>query len=152
MRRIIFTAVLLCCFVPPVFAALAIPHDQVIIINAAKEMAAGDYKAAEASYSKAIAVNASNANAYLQRALARRELGDAAGMTADAKHAVALVTQALSRNATSADLYYQRSLGKRLLKQFDDAEHDLRQAIQLNRNAQWDNDLKALQLERKMAK
>lgn len=132
-------------------AMTVISQDQRLMLTGAKYMATGDFRAAETSYSQAIAANANNINAHSQRALARRELGNTAGMEADARRVIALVNASLPQNPNSADLYYQRSLAERLLKQFDNAEKDLRQAIQLNNNGQWDNDLKAIQLEKRMA-
>lgn len=131
--------------------AIVLPQDQKLMLEAAKKMTDMDYKGAEALYGQALAVNGGNIDAYLQRGLARRDLGNIAGMEADARQAIALVNARLAQAPNDADLYYQRSLGARLLKRFDDAEKDLRAAIRLSSSTKWNNDLKALELERRMA-
>lgn len=122
------------------------------MLAAAGKMSEGKLKEAEILYSQALAANGGNVNAYLQRALARRDLGDTEGMATDARQAVALISARLEQNPGKANLYYQRSLAERLLRQFDAAEKDLRAAIRLSNKSEWTNDLTALELERKMAK
>lgn len=132
--------------------ALTISQDQKLMLAAAGKMSEGKLKEAEILYSQALAANGGNVNAYLQRALARRDLGDTEGMATDARQAVALISARLEQNPGKANLYYQRSLAERLLRQFDAAEKDLRAAIRLSNKSEWTNDLTALELERKMAK
>lgn len=130
--------------------ALTIAPDQKLMLEAAKKMTERDYKQAEALYSKALAANGGNINAYLQRGLARRDLGNLQGMEADARQAITLANAKLAQDTNNANLYYQRSLGERLLRRFDEAEKDLRAAIRLSNKLEWNNDLKALELERRM--
>lgn len=130
---------------------IVIPKEQAIMFEAAKKTTARDYKAADTLYTKAIAINNGNISAYLQRGLVRRQLGDERGAGADAERAIALVNLRLKQAPDDAELYYQRSLGARLLGQFNAAEKDLRYAISLSSRSEWENDLKALELEKRMA-
>lgn len=129
---------------------LMLPQDQKLMLAAAKKMSEREYKEAERLYGQALAANGSNINAYLQRGLVRRDLGNQAGMEADARQALSLVNARLAQDGNNANLYYQKSLGERLLKQFDAAEQDLRTAIRLSNKSEWNTDLKALELERRM--
>ncbi len=131
-------------------AVLTIGEEQKLMFEASNKFVAMDYKGAEALYGRVIGMNSTNANAWLQRGVIRRELGDTAGMTSDAKRALLLIDGAIGQTP-NANLYYQRSLAERLLRQFDAAERDLREAMRLSNSNKWENDLKAIALERKMA-
>ncbi len=109
-----------------------------------------DYRRAEKLYSQPIATNQGNIEAYLQRGLTRREMGDAPGAASDGRSAVLLASAALKSDLRDGRLYYQRSMGLRLLRQFDLTAQDMLAAIQLTGKQHWQTDLKAIELERKM--
>jgi tetratricopeptide (TPR) repeat protein len=131
--------------------SMIISDDQKYMFEASKKFMDMDFKGAEALYSRAIDANEGNANAWLQRGVVRRELGDVRGMASDAQRALIITEAAMRQNPNDADLYYQKSLAERLLKRFDVAEQDLRQAMRLSNSRKWETDLKAIALERKMA-
>lgn len=130
---------------------LALGPEQKLMFQATNKFVQLDYKGAETLYTQAIAMNGNNANAYVQRGAVRRELHNTAGMKSDAERAIVLLNANLEQNTNNADLYYQRSLAHRLLKQFDAAEQDLQKAMQIANRAEWETDMKAIALERKMA-
>lgn len=129
-----------------------IGDSQKLMFAASKKIVERDYRSAEAIYTQVIASNNGNTDAYLQRALVRRELKDTQGMAADAKAAIVLASHTLKNNPNKASAWYQRSLGLRFLKQFDQARADLNKAIALKGRAEWQTDLKAIELEQKMAR
>ena len=128
---------------------MAFSQEQQWMFEASGKFLHRDYKGAEEGYTKVLQSNNRHIDAYLQRAAVRREMDNGAGMQSDAKTALTLIDSELQQRS-DADLYYERSLANRLLKQFDAAEQDLRKAMSLNKSANWDNDLKAIALERKM--
>lgn len=132
-------------------AAAEIGPEQKQMFEASAKFVKFDYKGAEAAYTEVLQMNGRNINAYVQRGVVRRELGNKEGTRSDATMALNLIDAALRQEQGNANLYYERSLANRLLKQFDAAEKDLRMAMRLNASANWENDLKAIALERKMA-
>jgi tetratricopeptide (TPR) repeat protein len=135
----------------PAFAKAEIDQEEALTLQAAAASMKRDFRTAEMLYSRILSINGNNEEAYEQRAIARRELGNTQGMQQDASQAVALIDGGLRQNPNSANLYYKRSIADRLLKNFDDAERDLSQAIRLGKRGNFDNDWKAIALERKMA-
>lgn len=130
---------------------IAITEEQKLMFEAPKYVFHQEYKAAEAIYTRVLGMNPSNSEAYIQRGLVRREIADTAGATADGRAAVIISNNALSANPNNASLYYERSMGFRLLKQFEQARKDMQIAIQLSGNTTWDTDMKAIDLEQKIA-
>jgi hypothetical protein len=128
-----------------------ITDDQKLMFEASRQAVARDFRGAEATYSRVIAMNSGNIEAYLQRGVVRRELGDKNGTTSDARTAVALVNAQLQVTPRNPNLYYQRAMGLRLLHQFEQAKQDLRTGMQLGGSSYWETDLKAIDLEQKMA-
>lgn len=128
---------------------IQIGADQKILFEAATKMVQRDFKAAEALYGQAIAINNKNIEAYLQRSMTRRELGDDAGMTSDAQTVVTLADAVLQQDPQNAHLHYQRGMGYRLLKQFEAAKNDVTTGMQLSGNSSWQTDLQAIDLERR---
>lgn len=120
------------------------------LLEASKKAMAGDLRGAEVAYSAIIASNPNHIEAYLQRGVMRRELGDATGRALDGQAALTLVDQRLQANPNSAELYRQRSMADRLLKNYPQARTDLRRAMQLDGGNRWQTDLQAITLEEKM--
>ena len=131
---------------------LKISNDQKIMLEAANKLVQKDYSTAESMYSQAIAVNGGNIEAYLQRAVVRRELGDDQGMTADARSVIMLSNNALQQSPNNPTLYYQRGMGYRLLRHFDQARSDISTGMQIGGKGNWKTDLQAIELERKTVK
>ncbi len=124
---------------------------QTAMLQAASMVMQQRYAEADALYTQAIAANPNAIDAYLQRSVARREMGNAQGSQADANTAVRLADAQLKANPGNAKLYYQRGTGYRWLKAYPQAQADLERAVQLTRGARWQSDLQALLLEKKMA-
>gem|GEM_PF-2376627 len=131
---------------------LQISNDQKIMLEAANKLVQRDYRTAENMYSQAIAVNRVNIEAYLQRAVVRRELGDEAGMATDARSVIGLADNALQQSPNNPTLYYQRGMGYRLLREFDQAKNDIVTGMQIGGKSNWKTDLQAIELERKTVK
>lgn len=121
-----------------------------LMLEASGKFVAGDYAAAEALYTQALSLNSSHPDAYLQRGLVRRELGNDTGARADAQAAFPLI-EAMAKGASQAQTHVRRSQAYRLLGRFDEAEAELRQAMRLTGSREWETDLKAIALERRMA-
>ncbi len=142
------------CFAGPAFAQLSkiqISDDQKLVLEAIQFVVHRDWKNAETLYSQAIGINSNNIEAWLQRGVVRREMGDEAGSESDAGRVVALANAGLQANSNDPTLYHQRGMAERLLKNFSAARRDIGTAIRLSGNTSWDNDLKAAQLEEKEA-
>lgn len=131
---------------------LQIANDQKIMLEAANKLVQKDYRSAESMYTQAIALNQGNIEAYLQRAVARREMEDENGMASDARAVISLADNALQQNPKNPTLYYQRGMGYRLLHQFDQARDDITMGMQIGGKSNWKTDLQAIELERKSIK
>lgn len=131
---------------------IQLSNDQKIMLEAANKLVQRDYRSAEGMYTQAIALNGSNIEAYLQRAVARREMGDQNGMAADATTVINLSNSQLQQNPRDPTLYYQRGMGYRLLRQFDQARNDITTGMQIGGKSNWKTDLQAIELERKSSK
>jgi Tfp pilus assembly protein PilF len=127
-------------------------NDQKIMLEAASKLVQNDFANAENLYTQAIAINGSNIEAYLQRAVVRREMHTDNGMASDANTVIALANNALQQNPNDPNLYYQRGMGYRLLRQFDQARDDITNGMRIGGKDNWKTDLKAIELERKTAK
>lgn len=127
-------------------------NDQKIMLEAAGKLVQRDYSTAENLYTQAIAINGRNIEAYLQRAVVRREMHNDDGMSSDANTVIALANDALQQNPNDPNLYYQRGMGFRLLRQFDQARDDITNGMRIGGKDNWKTDLKAIELERKTAK
>lgn len=130
---------------------LAIGEEQKLMFEASSKVMKKDYEGALEAYNKAIAVNGANIQAYIQRGVVRRELGDTGGARADGLAAAQLANGALAQNPNSASLYYQRGSAMRLLKDYDRASADIQHAIQLSggQRRDWQGDLNAIELDKK---
>lgn len=126
-----------------------IGQDQKLILEAAKKVVNNDYEGAEELYNKAISINGSNIDAYLQRGIVRRELGDQAGAAADGRAVVNMANSSLALAPNDATLYHRRGMGLRLLKDFERAKSDIVRAIQMSGQLSWKTDLQAIELEEK---
>lgn len=126
--------------------------DQKLMLEAAQKVMKKEYPAAETLYSQAILANGGNIDAYLQRAMVRRELNNPAGVQQDARMAVVLANNALQKNNRNATLFYQRGMGFRLLKDFAQARQDIAGAIRMGGgSASWQSDLDGITMEEKAA-
>lgn len=134
---------------PAVAAQMQISGDTQVMLEAMRKVMHHDFRGAEALYGNAIAINPNNMDAWLQRALMRRELGDGAGAMSDGRQVVTLCNQGLAGNPNDANLYYHRGMGYRLLKDYPDAERDIAKAISMGGQAGWKDDLQATELEAK---
>jgi tetratricopeptide (TPR) repeat protein len=132
-------------------AGVTLSDEQKLMFEAPAKIMARDYQGAEAIYTRVLAMNGGNTEAYLQRGIVRRELGNKAGMQSDARAAVTLANTQLQRSGRNAHLYYQRAMGLRLLGRFAEAKRDLQTGMSLSGNQNWQTDLKAIELEEKMA-
>lgn len=110
----------------------------------------GDYHGAIAKYSQIIASDPTQIDAYLQRGLLYREIGQLPKSLGDAAIAERFVELRFSEGKSSAKLYYQRAMAKRLRKDYTGAKADLQTAMRMKRNHKWHNDWQALLLEEKM--
>ena len=124
--------------------------DQKIMFDAANKFVHRDFQGAEKLYSQVIAMNSGNIEAYLQRAAVRREMGNETGTASDAHSVIALSNNALQQNPNNPNLYYQRGMGFRLLRQFDQAKSDISTGMQIGGKTNWNTDLQAIDLERKI--
>lgn len=136
----------------PATGGLQISGDQKLLFEAAKKVMSRDFKGAEDLYSQALSINKSNIDAYLQRGVVRRELGDAAGVASDGQATVTLANMGLKNNPNDPNLYYKRGMGFRLLKNYDQAEKDISAAIGMGGQPTWQTDLQAIKFERKEEK
>ena len=123
--------------------------DQKLMLEAAKKVVSNDYQAAESLYNQAITLNANNMDAYLQRGIVRRELGNQSGAEADGRAVVTLANNSLQQNPNDANLYHRRGMGLRLLRDFDNAKADISKAIQMSGQLSWKTDLQAIELAQK---
>ncbi len=131
--------------------SMQISSDQKLMLEAAKKVVNNDYKGAESLYDQAISINGSNIDAYLQRGIVRRELGNDAGAQADGRSVVTMVNSSLQMNPNDASLYHRRGMGLRLLKDFEHARADISKAIQMSGGQMsWKTDLQAIDLEEKV--
>lgn len=128
---------------------IQISPEQKLMLEAAKKVVSNDYQAAESLYDQALTINSSNMDAYLQRGIVRRELGNESGAAADGRAVVNLVNSSLQMNPNDASLYHRRGMGLRLLKDYDNAQADISRAIQMSGQLSWKTDLQAIELERK---
>jgi tetratricopeptide (TPR) repeat protein len=128
---------------------IQIGADLQLMFDAQQKVMKHDYRGAEASYSRAIAANGGNIEAYLQRAVTRRELGDVRGEASDASTAITLANAALQSSPNNALLFYQRGMGFRLLRDFPQAKQDLATAIRMSGKPSWETELRATELEEK---
>ena len=99
---------------------LQISDEQKLILQAAQKSSPTrlQEQCAESIYSQIIAgKNGSYTDAYLQRGVVRREMGDQAGMQSDARAVIITLADAsIQQNPNNAISYYQRGMGYRLLK------------------------------------
>lgn len=130
-------------------ARIEISQDQKLMLEAAKKVMASDFKGAETLYDQAISINSGNIDAYLQRGIVRRELGDQAGAAADGRKVVEMANRSLTLTPNDATLYHRRGMGLRLMKDFSDAKADISKAIQMSGQLSWKTDLQAVELEEK---
>ncbi len=126
-------------------------QSRLLLFKAQEKLMKRDFSGAEQIYTQAIALDDSNVTAYLQRGVVRRELRNYRGVDSDARTVVALSNRIISANPRDPDGYYKRSMALRLLHQFDQAKKDVLTAIQLGGKLSLKNDLKAIELERRMA-
>ncbi len=131
---------------------IKIAPEQQYMLKAAQYVMAKKFQEAESLYSQVIAANNQYIDAYLQRAVIRRELGNQNGSAGDAVIATRLADRLLQNSPQNARLYYQRASGYRLLKEFAKARADYNMALSLNNTSAWRADLQAMALEEKMGK
>ncbi len=134
-----------------VFNGISIGPEQKAMLQAAQYVMKNQFREAEALYSQVIGMNDGFIEAYLQRSVVRRELGNVAASQSDAVMAVRLTEMKLKDQPQNARLYYQRGTGYRLLRQFPQARKDIETAISLSGNNSWRGDLQAMALEEKIA-
>lgn len=148
----IFTLIVVLCgllSLPAAAAQVQMSGDTQLMFSAMQKVMHRDFRGAEAIYSKVIEANPNNIEAWLQRALMRRELKDAAGARSDGHQAAAIADRELAKNPNDATLYYYRGMGLRYMKDYPDAERDIARAIQMSGSASWKADLQATELEAK---
>jgi tetratricopeptide (TPR) repeat protein len=131
---------------------LQINEDQKLMFEAAGKVVKNDFKGAEAIYNQVLSRNNSNIEAFLQRGIVRRELGDLDGAVSDGRSVVTLANGKLRQNPNDAYSYHQRGMGLRLLKDYNNAKADISKAIQMSGQASWKTDLQAIELEQKAFK
>jgi tetratricopeptide (TPR) repeat protein len=131
-------------------AKIVIGDDQRLMFAAMQAAIKKDYKTAEDMYSRMIALNPRDTNAYLQRGIMRRQMGNEAGALADGKSVVILANTSLQADPRAGALYYMRGMGFRLLKDYTQAEKDVQTAITQGGPPEWKTDLRAIELEKKV--
>jgi tetratricopeptide (TPR) repeat protein len=151
MKRIVLLTLLALLAAPDVARAAEIDPQSALMLDAAAKFMHRDLQGAETLYTRVIGMNNHDANAYIQRGLVRQSMNNPQGMQADASRARELIDAALPQDGNNANLYYQRSLADRMLKDFDVAEQDLNQAQRLGAHQNFENDEKAIAVERKMS-
>ncbi|MGE0755286.1 MAG: tetratricopeptide repeat protein [Alphaproteobacteria bacterium] len=132
---------------------LEVSREQQYMLAALSALMQGDFAKAEDLYSQVIQYNPANSEAWLQRAVVRRETQNAQGMAVDARRALSQLNAEIQASPRNGTLYHQRSVALRLLKSFDLAKKDLLTAMQLKgkSSVSFQNDLQAIELERRMA-
>lgn len=146
--------VLLLCvcvtFFPASSHGASTPQTTQMEIEAAKLAVSGNFQDAIRLYDQILSVDQSNADAYLQRALMYRELGNESRCMADAAIALDLIERKFAQGSKKASLYRARANAKRLLRKFGEAKADMETAIKLSRSNKWVPDLQAIYLEEKI--
>lgn len=137
-------------FSRPSYAQVSIGPEPLMMLEASQHVLKGEFPRAEILYSQVIATNPGNLQAYIQRAIVRREMKDRKGMEADAIEVLNQTNMGISKDPGNADLYYHRGTAFRLLKDFPKARADIQEAITLSPNDSWRQDLMAIDLEEKM--
>ena len=133
----------------PLGTKLQFGEDQKVMLDAAAKTLKRDFKGAEVLYSKAIDINKSNIDAYMQRGIVRHELGNASGAASDGQATVTLANSALRNNPNDPNLYYKRGMGFRLLKRYDQAKQDISNGMRLGGSSSWQMDLQSIDFEQK---
>lgn len=128
---------------------IQISPSQKLILLASQKVAAREFREAESLYTQAIALDGSDADAYLHRGVVRREQGNMGGAQSDARAAIMLSNNVLQQNPGDATAYYQRGNGFRLLREYAQAKSDVQQAINLGGDPNWRTDLRDIALEEK---
>ncbi|NBX03454.1 MAG: hypothetical protein EBR02_05250 [Alphaproteobacteria bacterium] len=130
----------------------AIDAEGLQMLQAVQKTMMGDYKGAESEYSRVISINPQKVEAYLQRGVVRRELGNISGSQADGKAASNLATASIQKNPQDAEAYHQRGMAARLLGNYPQAKQDLEMSLSLGGNPDWKNDVRDTALEEKASK
>merc|ERR1740130_404310 len=91
---------------------------------------AKDYSGANEEYSKGIALDAKCAPLYMNRAVVRLELNDAAGAQADCDLAMMIGVP----EASQLKIFYRRALSFKMQSKYDSAEKDLLAALAIQQN------------------
>ena len=99
--------------------------DHLLVRSGIDECSSGNFDAAIADYSRALAINPKNAEAYANRALARLEKGDSAGAASDD-------TCALEFDPKNPGIYAGRALARQILGAFSGAVSDYDKVIELS--------------------
>ena len=143
-----FALFFICLFSLPALAQVA--PAQLIVLEATQAVSERRFADAEQLYNKALALDPSNGDIYIHRAVMRRELENTGGMEQDAKTAISLGNSRIAVNPNDAKAYWLRGMGYRLLKDFKSARQDLENAIRLSGKNNWQADLQAMALEEKI--
>lgn len=121
------------------------------MLKAAQYVIEQKFGEAEVIYSSVISNNPKNLQAYIQRSIARRELGNKRGMETDAVEVINISQIEMQQRPDDASLYYSRGTAYRLLRDYAKARADIEYALRLSpENAGWKQDLQAIALEEKM--
>jgi tetratricopeptide (TPR) repeat protein len=99
--------------------------DNLLVRSGIANCGGRNYDAAIADYTRALEINPKNAEAYANRALAKLEKGDIAGVLADD-------ARALEIDPNSPDVHAGRALARQIHGDFSDALADYDKAIELN--------------------
>ncbi len=127
---ILGVATLLVGVAPAVYAqpanTLLAQKDENIYQQAADKLKSGDYRGALAAYNQVLQIDANDADAYVNRGIARFQLGDKHGAIDD-------FNQALSLNPSDAEAYSQRGGVYLIMGDKHKAKADFQQAAKLSR-------------------
>lgn len=137
-------------FSAPASAQVNLGQEPMLMLQASQLVLNQEYGEAENVYSQVLVMNPNNLQAYIQRAIVRREMKNRRGMESDAVEVLNLTNLGLEKDPNNADLYYHRGTAYRLLKDFPKARADIQHALQLNPTDSWRQDLIAIDLEEKM--
>lgn len=131
-------------------AKLIISPAQQLLLEASQFVSKKDFASAEQIYSQIISSDGGNIDAYLQRAVVRREMDNHQGSKRDATMVTRLANATLQRDPDDAESFYHRGKAHRLLYNFEQAKKDIITAIKLSGKNRWRTELQAIALEEKI--
>ncbi len=150
--RLLLAASLLFTFPARAQTAPALDEEGMLMISAIQKTMQQDYRGAENDCTRVISINPYNTDAYLQRGVIRRLLGNEQGAYADGQSAYTIASGQLSKNPRNPEAYHQRGMAARLMGNYALAKQELRTSLELGGDPDWKNDLRDTDLEEKASR